>query len=77
MSKHFSRVTASNLTNIVHDVATFNALLSYRLPFRYSNLFRNGSATKKIFFPRKTPTFRLSLVAMATSLEQFPNECQI
>jgi len=36
---------------LLHDVATFNVLLSCPSPFRYSNRFRNGSATMKIFFP--------------------------
>jgi len=36
---------------------------------RYCNPFWNGSATKKIG-PRKTPIFRLQLVAMATSFEE-------
>jgi len=43
MSKSFSRVTAQNLIMFVHDVATFDALLSCPLPFRYSNPFRNGA----------------------------------
>ena len=31
ISKHFSGVKALNLTKVVHDVATFNVLLSYKL----------------------------------------------
>ena len=58
------------------SVATFYAFLSGPSLFRYSSPFRNGSATKNIF-PWKTQIFRLSLVAMAISLERLPNECKI
>jgi len=48
MIKSFSGVTALHLTTSVHDVATFNALLSCPAALRYSNQFTNGSATMKI-----------------------------
>ena len=38
-----------NLSVLLHDVATFNTLLSCPLLFRYSNLFCNGGATIKFF----------------------------
>jgi len=47
ISKRFSEVTAPKITEFVHDVATFNVLLSCSLAFRYSYPFRNGSATNK------------------------------
>ena len=46
ISKRFSGVTQP-ITVFAHNVATFNALLSCPSPFRYSNPFWNGSATKK------------------------------
>ena len=54
ISKRFSGITTPNITKSVHCVATFNMLLRCQLAFRYSNPFRNGSATKELF-PRKTP----------------------
>ena len=53
MSKSFSGVTAPNLTKFVHDVTTFNALLSCPSAFWYSYPFRKGSATQKIFLREK------------------------
>jgi len=47
-SKHFSKVIPPTITVFTHDVATFSALLRCPLLYRYSNLFQNGSMTKKI-----------------------------
>jgi len=49
ISKRFSGVDPPIITVFAYDLAIFNALISCSSLFRYSNLFRNGSATKNIF----------------------------
>ena len=54
INKRISGLTESNLNEFVHDVATFNLLLTCSSPFQYSNLFWNGCTT----MPPKTLIFR-------------------
>jgi len=54
----FLGVTAPNVTAFLHEVATFNALLSCPSMFPYTNLFWNGSTIMKICL-RKTLILQL------------------